>query len=201
MRTLKIFFAVALSLTLANFVSAQEKTSGKMTHKKSEMSDAAYTAQALSAAPKAIAKDAGVVRMDADGQMKTLRESKNGFTCMVIATDKMCNDANSMEFFGAMLKGETPPDKVGISYMLAGDQGASNTDPKAAGKTADNHWVVTGPHIMVTGTAAKSLGYTEAADPDPTKPYMMWAGTPYEHAMVPLGGSKPTAKTAMAEKK
>jgi hypothetical protein len=201
MRISRILVAVTVSLALASFVFAQEKTSGKMMHKKAEISDSAYTAQALSAAPKAIAKDAGVVRMDADGKMKTLRESKNGFTCMVMATDKMCNDANSMEFFGAMMKGETPSDKVGISYMLAGDQGASNTDPKATGKTADNHWVVTGPHIMVTGTASKSLGYTETADADPSKPYMMWAGTPYEHAMIPLGGSKPMAKTAMAEKK
>ena len=196
MRTFRIFFAVAVSLALTGLVSAQEKTSGKMTHKKAEISDAAYTAQALTAAPKAVAKDAGVVRMEADGQMKTLRESKNGFTCMIISTDKMCNDANSMEFFGAMMKGETPTDKIGVSYMLAGDQGASNTDPKATAKTADNHWVVTGPHIMVTGTASKSLGYPETADADPSKPYMMWAGTPYEHAMIPMGGSKPMAKTA-----
>jgi hypothetical protein len=193
---------VAVSLALTNFVFAQEeKTSGKMPHHKAEMSDAAYTAQALSAAPKSIAKDATVVRMEEGGNMRTLREGKNGFTCMVIATDKMCNDANSMEFFGAMMKGETPTDKVGVSYMLAGDQGASNTDPKATKKTADNHWVVTGPHIMVTGTASKSLGYPETADADPSKPYMMWAGTPYEHAMVPVGGGKPMAKTAMADKK
>jgi hypothetical protein len=201
MRMSRIFLAVAVTLALASFLSAKEKASVKMMHKKAEISDGAYTAQALSAAPKAIAKDAGVVRMDADGKMKTLRESKNGFTCMVMATDKMCNDANSMEFFGAMLKGEKPTDKVGVSYMLAGDEGASNTDPKATGKTSDNHWVVTGPHIMVTGTASKSLGYPETADADPSKPYMMWAGTPYEHAMVPVGGAKPMAKTAMAEKK
>ena len=197
MRMLRIFFAVAVSLALASIMSAQEKTSGKMAHKKAAISDAAYTAQALSAAPKAIAKDAGVVRMDANGQMKTLRESKNGFTCMMISADKMCNDANSMEFFGAMMKGEKPTDKIGVSYMLAGDQGASNTDPKATGKTADNHWVVTGPHLMVTGTASKSLGYPETADADPSKPYMMWAGTPYEHAMIPVGGSKPMAKMGM----
>jgi hypothetical protein len=201
MRTLRILFVVTISLALASFVSAQEKTSGKMTHKKAEISDTSYTAQALSAAPKSIAKDAGVVRMEADGKMKTLRESKNGFTCMVISTDKMCNDTNSMEFFGAMMKGETPTDKMGISYMLAGDQGASNTDPKATHKTADNHWVVTGPHLMITGAPVKTLGYTTALDPDPTQPYVMWAGTPYEHAMVPVGGGKSTAKPAMAEKK
>jgi len=195
----RLIFVITVSvISVATFAVAQEKAAPMKSHmKKAEVSDAAYTAQALSSAPKAIAKDAGVVRVDKDGKMRTLRESKNGFTCMVIATDKMCNDANSMEFFGAMMKGETPTDKVGISYMLAGDQGASNTDPKATGKTADNHWVVTGPHIMVTGTASKSLGYPETADADPTKPYMMWAGTPYEHAMVPVGGSKPMAKMGM----
>ena len=199
----RLLFVIAISaFALGNFVSAQEKATAMKSHMgKSEMSDAAYTAQALSAAPKAVAKDAGVVRMEADGKMKTLRESKNGFTCMIVATDKMCNDANSMEFFGAMMKGETPTDKVGISYMLAGDEGASNTDPKATKKTADNHWVVTGPHIMVTGTASKSLGYPETADADPSKPYMMWAGTPYEHAMIPVGGGKTMAKTSAAEKK
>lgn len=74
---------------------------------KAEMSDAAYTAQALSAAPKSIAKDASVVRME-DGKMRTLREGKNGFTCMVIGTDKMCNDANSMEFSARDDEGRVP---------------------------------------------------------------------------------------------
>ena len=200
MRSLKATLVVAVSLlAVTSAAAAQEKAAPMKSHmQKAEMSDAAYTAEALSAAPKSIAKDATVVRMDKDGKMRTLREGKNGFTCMVMATNKMCNDANSMEFFGAMMKGESPTDKLGISYMLAGDEGASNTDPKATKKTADNHWVVTGPHIMVTGATSKSLGYTEAADPDPTQPYMMWAGTPYEHAMVPMAGSKPMAKTAMA---
>jgi hypothetical protein len=42
-------------------------------------------------------------------------------------------------------------------------------------KTADNHWIVSVPHIMVLGPPGKALGYTEATDPDPNKPYMMWA--------------------------
>jgi hypothetical protein len=107
-----------------------------------------------------------------------------------MGTDKMCNDMNSMEFIHAMMDHQPPPNKVGISYMLAGDKGASNTDPYAAGKTADNHWIITGPHIMVFGPPSKALGYTEAKDPDPNKPYMMWAGTPYEHAMIPVGPVK-----------
>jgi hypothetical protein len=155
-----------------------------------QMSDAQYTAAALSAAPPAVAKNAAVMRVGSDGTMRTLRNGTNGFTCLIMGTDKMCNDANSMEFVHAMMKHEPPPNKVGISYMLAGDKGASNTDPYATGKTADNHWIITGPHIMVFGPPSKSLGYTEAKDPDPSKPYMMWAGTPYEHAMIPVGPAK-----------
>jgi hypothetical protein len=192
-RSIAVFAVAVWLLAFATVATAQEKAA---------MSDAQYTAQSLSAAPRAVAKDAAVVRMDADGKMRTLRAGKNGFTCMMMATDKMCNDPNSMEFFGAMMNHQTPTDKTGISYMLAGDDGASNTDPSAMKKTADNHWVVTGPHIMLTGAASKSLGYTEAADPDPSKPYMMWAGTPYEHAMIPIGAAKPVGarKPAAAAK-
>jgi hypothetical protein len=43
---------------------------------------------------------------------------------MIMGTDKMCNDPNSMEFIDAAMKHTPPPDKVGISYMLAGDHGA-----------------------------------------------------------------------------
>jgi hypothetical protein len=180
-RELRILFVLAVMLVA---VAAPAKPP------KGEMSDSEYIAQALSAAPKAVAKGAAIVRVEKDGTMRTLRKGDNGFTCMVVGTDKMCNDANSMEFIDALMKHVPPPDKVGISYMLAGDDGASNTDPYATGKTADNHWIVTGPHIMLFGPPSKALGYTKAKDPDPTKPYMMWAGTPYEHAMIPVASPK-----------
>jgi hypothetical protein len=157
---------------------------------KATLSDSQYTTQALSAAPKAVAAGAAVVRIEKDGSLRTLRAGKNGFACLIMVTDKMCNDANSMEFLQAMMKKLPPPDKAGISYMLAGDDGASNTDPFAMGKTADNHWIVTGPHIMLFGPPSKALGYTEAKDPDAKQPYMMWAGTPYEHAMIPVASAK-----------
>ena len=41
--------------------------------------------------------------------------------------------------------------------MLAGDTGASNTDPWATEKTADNHWIETGSHVMIVGAAAKTM--------------------------------------------
>jgi hypothetical protein len=43
---------------------------------------------------------------------------------------------------------------------------------------------------MIFGPPSKALGYTTAKDPDPTMPYMMWAGTPYEHAMVPVASAR-----------
>jgi len=181
MRALMTIFAVALS---ALFIAAAANTQQKQT------SDSEYITQALSAAPEAVAKGAAVVRVEKDGSLRNLRAGNNGFTCMIMGTDKMCNDHNSMEFIDAVMKHVPPPDKVGISYMLAGDDGASNTDPYAMDKTADNHWIVTGPHLMVFGPPSKALGYTKAQDPDPNKPYMMWAGTPYEHAMIPVAPSK-----------
>jgi hypothetical protein len=181
MRVAKFMFVIGIAAFLI--------AAGALTQQK-KSSDAEYTKQALSAAPEAIAKGASVIRVEENGSTRTLREGNNGFTCLVMGTDKMCNDRNSMEFIGAMMKKAPPPDKVGISYMLAGDEGASNTDPYAMGKTADNHWIVTGPHIMVFGPPSKALGYTEAKDPDPNKPYMMWAGTPYEHAMIPVAAAK-----------
>ena len=189
MRKFGISFLAALSLVIANSF-AEEKAMSKMGHAKAELSDAQYTQKALSAAPAGVAKEAGVSRSEKDGSMKTLRESKNGFTCMIAMGQPMCADANSMAFFGAWMKHENPPDKNGVTYMLRGDNGASNTDPYAMKKTADNHWVVTGSHIMVIGPGVKSMGLPDSADADPSKPYIMWANTPYAHAMIPVGGGK-----------
>jgi hypothetical protein len=201
-RTVEVTFCLFMVVGLAR---AQASGPAKTEAHKSGAADAAYIAKALTAAPPAVAKGAGVARIEMDGNVKTLRDSKNGFTCLVMLNDVMCADANSMAFFGAAMKKQTPPDKLGITYMLRGDQGASNTDPGATKKTADNHWVVTGPHIMLVGASVKDLGLPDSADADPNKPYLMWSGTPYAHAMIPLGGhaaaSKPSADSEMKDMK
>ncbi len=209
MPRLNMFLVASVGvLIMMGVVAAQDQMSkDKMPHKmaaqKAELSDAQYIAKALTAAPRGVAKDAGVARIDKDGNMKSLRESKNGFTCLIMLGDIMCADANSMAFFDATMKKQTPPDKLGLTYMLRGDQGASNTDPTATGKTPDNHWIVTGPHLMIVGAGVKDLGLPDSADADPTKPYLMWPGTPYAHAMIPVGGSAAhatAANTASAKK-
>lgn len=190
----KLISDLAVSLSLVVLVGLG------VAQKKAKPSDAQYVAQALSAAPKSVAKGAAVVRMDESGKMTTIRAGKNGFSCMVVGGEKMCADANSMAFFDAWMKHQNPPEKLGLTYMLAGDDGASNTDPYATAKSADNHWVATGPHVMIVGPGAKTLGLASTADADPSGPYMMWAGTPYEHAMIPVAPPKVATKAAEATK-
>lgn len=158
-----------------------------------QISDEDYVRQALTAGPEPIAKDAAVVRPEPDGSMRTVRQGTNGFTCLIMGTDRMCADKNSMEFIHALMHHQPPPDQLGFVYMLGGDTGPSgeaggvcNSSPSATRNDPDCHWVVTGPHIMLFGPPSKALGYPRTADPDSTKPYMMWPNTPYEHAMVPV---------------
>jgi hypothetical protein len=72
-------------------------------------------------------------------------------------------------------------------YMLEGGTDASNTDPYAAKPSAPNHWIKTGPHVMIVGADASFYdNYPKDADPDTKIPYVMWAGTPYQHLMAPV---------------
>ena len=47
-----------------------------------QMSDEDMIQNAMSAAPEAVAKDATIIAMDDQMQMRTLREGTNNFTCM-----------------------------------------------------------------------------------------------------------------------
>ena len=82
---------------------------------------------------------------------------------------------------------QPPENKVGFMYMLRGDGGASNTNPYATKADPNNNWIKTGSHVMIVGSGAKMLdGYPRTAKADPTKPYVMWPGSPYEHLMLPV---------------
>ena len=148
---------------------------------------------AMSAAPKSIAGDATIVMAKADGSMTTLREGKNGWTCMpdsptTPGPDPMCMDANAAKWAMAWMGHKSPPaNTVGMIYMLEGGTDASNTDPYATAPRADNDWVKTGPHLMVVGSQDILNGYPSGAKPDTKVPYVMWVGTPYAHLMVPVG--------------
>ena len=170
--------------------AAMEKPDTKV---KVSAGDQKMIQSAMKAAPKKVSAAAKIVAMEADGQMRTLREGSNGFTCMpdnpaTPGPDPMCMDKVSMDWAGAWMGHKTPETgKVGFMYMLAGGTDASNTDPYATKPGADKHWVKTGPHVMIVGADASFYDmYPKSADPDTSAPYVMWPGTPYQHLMIPV---------------
>ena len=177
-RNVSLGFVVALPLFLAvNSTDAQQATPAD---------DAGYIKMVMTAAPEQLVRDATLVRMQ-NGAMQTLKNGSNEFTCMIANDVPMCADPNAMEWAHAWQTHAPPPDKVGFIYMLNGDNGGSNTDPWATKAEPGNHWIKTGAHVMVVGPPAKTMaGYPRTSDPDPTKPYVMWPGTPYEHLMLPV---------------
>lgn len=154
-------------------------------------------ASAEAAAPAAISSKATIVTVDTKGAMTVLRKGTNGWTCMPDAPDTpgpdpMCYDANAGKWAEAWISHKPPPaGAVGVMYMLEGGTDASNTDPYATKPTATNAWINTGPHIMIVGSKDILAGYPAGTTPDTSAPYVMWAGTPYAHLMVPVGTTKP----------
>ncbi|HSQ95716.1 MAG TPA: hypothetical protein VLM18_06435 [Croceibacterium sp.] len=187
---------LALMLLAATALSSCEKKADDAAPATSAATSTAAAsdpiASAESAAPAEVANAAAVITMDAQGKITELRKGTNGFTCMPDAPDTpgpdpMCFDANAMEWVMAWAAHKPPPtDKAGIMYMLAGGTDASNTDPYATKPTAGGDWIHTGPHMMVVGSAASLAGYPNGAKPNTKGPYVMWAGTPYAHLMIPV---------------
>jgi hypothetical protein len=146
--------------------------------------------EALSAAPPEIAQSATVM----DWDHSVLKKGTGAYTCMPTPADvrakggrePMCLD-KAWEAWGAAWMNKKPfkAETVGIAYMLAGDTGASNIDPYATQKTADNQWVVEGPHLMILVPDTAQLNALPT-DPHNGGPYVMWKGTPYAHIMVPV---------------
>ena len=143
---------------------------------------------ALSAAPPHIAETAEV----RDMQGNVLREGDGSYTCLPPPqgfAGPMCMDAPFLAWMNALMKREEPQiDRIGLSYMLAGDGaagGASNIDPAARTPTADNDWVVEGPHVMII-VPDPALLEGLPTTPVENGPYVMWAGTPYAHVMMPV---------------
>lgn len=177
--------SLALLLVTAPIASAEEG-----------MDRQAKINNALSAATPMIAEAATV--MTPDGTV--LREGSGAYTCFPQGDGvpaPMCMDEAWMGWLDAYVnKTDFQANRMGISYMLAGDgAGASNLDPAAEKPDAENDWVIEGPHLMVlvpdpAMLDALSTDYTTGA------PYVMWKGTPYAHIMVPTGERPPQPQVA-----
>jgi hypothetical protein len=194
-------------LIMASFtVAAQEKAKEEpqpghetMTKKKyGGGSDSSKIGRAMSAAPATVSKNATIMEMTADGKMKQLRAGTNGWMCLLEADGTpMCLDKEWQAWADGWMNKKDPEVKnIGVAYMLKGDKGASNTDPYATKATPDNHWVVSGPHMMVVLPDTSQL---DALPTDPWNggPWVMWKGTKYAHIMMPtVPTPKPMAKAA-----
>lgn len=146
---------------------------------------------ALSAAPEAIAEGAAVMGTNDAGEAVVLREGTNGWVCYPDNpgspdNDPACQDEVWEEWQAAFIAGEEPEiTRVGIAYMLQGGSDASNTDPFATEPAEGEDWVRTPPHIMILLPAGMELDMI-TTDHMSGQPYVMWAGTPYQHIMVPV---------------
>lgn len=185
-------FVAAVALTAAACSSGKEEGEAPPPAKPEAQDHADPIKSAMAAAPDAIAAKAKIVMVAKDGTMKTLREGGNGFTCMpdnpaTPGPDPMCMDGNAMQWAEAWMTHKAPPTETpGVMYMLAGGTDASNTDPFAKAPTGGGDWIRTGAHLMVVGSAKVLAGYPSGASPDTRAPYVMWAGTPYAHLMIPV---------------
>lgn len=152
--------------------------------------DAELIANAMSAAPARISRDATVLGMEGE-KMRTLRQGKGEYTCIPDdpnspGNDPMCLDRNAMEWLQAWMDHkDAPKGKMGLVYMLQGGSDASNDDPFATKPAPGKKWVTTGPHVMVVGMAGMLPDLPRSAA-TPAKPYIMWPGTSYEHIMMPV---------------
>lgn len=100
----------------------------------------------------------------------------------------MCVDENGLEWVKAWInKVEPPKGKVGFAYMLLGGGAASNVDPYATEPPASGAYLKEPPHVMIFNTRDVMQGYPDPGeDPDTSRPWVMWSGTPYEHLMIPV---------------
>lgn len=152
----------------------------------------AQIANAMSAAPMAIAQDATILGFPVEGdQMVLLQEGTNGWTCLTDwpaspTNDPMCNDPVWTAWMEAFWAGEEPEvTQPGLSYMLQGGDDTSNTDPFAPVPAEGDEWVSSPAHLMllVPGGFDAAVFTTDHAS---GFPYIMWEGTPYEHLMIPV---------------
>lgn len=157
--------------------------------------DAEKVINAMTAAPASIAANATIKDWPAAGssEFRTLRQGTNGWVCLPSFTgtegnDPQCLDETWVGFIQAYVTKQAPRiQRLGVGYMVApGGAYGSNTDPYAAGATADNQWALHGPHVMLAVPDARALQGLPTRH-DNGGPWVMWAGTPYAHIMIPLG--------------
>jgi hypothetical protein len=183
-QTLPCIFILLMytSISCTNESADTESTAMELTMETIHADDD-LIALAESAAPIEISGNATIIDMEGN----VLREGTNRWTCMAMSGEPMCLDEPWMSWTESYMNQDenVQIDRIGFSYMLRGDQGTSNIRPYVEEPTADNDWVITGPHLMLIAPDP-SLFEGLPTDPMEGGPYIMWAGTPFEHVMIPI---------------
>jgi hypothetical protein len=170
-------------------------------------SDEWKIANALSAGPEAITKNATVMDWpvnlrDGMSHGRVLREGNNGWTCMPDVPgrpqhDPMCADETMMQWLMATLAGKKPNiDKVGLAYMLIGEARQGQGAAPAKDPAQVKEWFYIGPHIMIIlPDAAKEALTSINQDLSNNLPYISFLsaspdGTPIWVIPVAKGGDR-----------
>ena len=148
---------------------------------------------AMSAAPEAIAKDATILDWPATDTdpLPSLRAGTNEWTCLPDfpvspGNDPICVDKAAMQWFSAYLAHKTPKlSQAGLGYMLQGGSDPSNTDPYATEPKQGESWMSAPAHVMIF-PSQKLDTKVYGTDSDSGRPWIMYAGTDYEHIMMPV---------------
>ena len=192
LRTRTLNMAMLVGLVTATVAFGQVRQM-EVAARQDDADAAAKIENAMSAAPSTISANATInyYEFDDTGEFVVLREGSNGWYCFpdIVATpgnDPSCQDQAWQDWTYAFFAGEERNVTVpGFAYMLQGGSDASNTDPLATEPAKGEEWVNSPAHVMLLlpGELDQAVFST---DHDSGGPYIMWAGTPYEHIMMPV---------------
>jgi hypothetical protein len=154
------------------------------------MSEQDQTALALSAAPRHIAREAGVMVYGADGKLTEVKKSENGFTCIPTVMnlpepDPICMDGAAHQWMTDIMNNAPKPSNTipGIAYMARGGSHFEKDKKVVMQKEAGAKVVKEPPHWMVMWPFESALTKLPTA-PNPSGSYIMFDGTPYAHLMI-----------------
>lgn len=156
--------------------------------------DSEKIAEASRAAPAGLVVDATFVDWptEAGGEFRVLRAGTNGWYCLPDYPGDTnyapeCFDEEWFAFLKAYLEGRAPAtERLGLSYMLNARWAVSNTDRTATAPTEDNQWHEGGSHLMLVVPDPAMLDWFPSEPTPEGGAYVMFAGTPYAHLMIPI---------------
>jgi hypothetical protein len=146
------------------------------------------------AAPEGVSSEATVVSWaaGAGSEPLVLRTGTNGWTCFPAspatpADDPTCGNEAWSRWFEAWAS-NTVPDlhAIGFSYWLRPSSAASNDDPSLLAPEPGQDWIPHPPELSVHFPDELLPMAVFSSDQGTGGPWIMFAGTPYSHLMIPI---------------